>query len=93
MPWAVPQKESVHVSFLYLHRLCLFHQEFSKGTRIAKTILKKEEVGECLLGCHPTKAEGCLFDSQSGHMPGLWIRSLVGARRRGNQPIHVSLSH
>ena len=25
------------------------------------------------------------FDSWSGHLPGLWARSLLGAHRRGNQ--------
>ena len=36
------------------------------------------------------KLKGCWFDSQSGHMPGLWARSLVGVER---QPIDVSLAH
>ena len=28
--------------------------------------------------CWPAEARGCWFDSQSGHMPGLWARSPVG---------------
>ena len=28
------------------------------------------------------KARGCQFDSQSGHMPGLWARSLVGGTHK-----------
>ena len=30
------------------------------------------------------------FGSQSGHMPGLWIHSLVGARMGGNQSAFLS---
>ena len=30
------------------------------------------------------KAKVCCFHSQSGHMPGLWVPSLVGVHTRGN---------
>ena len=31
--------------------------------------------------------KGCKFDSQSGHMPGLWARSPVGGHMRGNHTL------
>ena len=36
------------------------------------------------------KAKGCWFDSQLGHMPGLWAWSLVGMYVRGNQLMFLS---
>ena len=38
------------------------------------------------------KAKGRWFDSQSGHMPGLWARSPFGAHTRGKRQIKF-LSH
>ena len=41
-------------------------------------------------GC---ELKGCWFDSQSGHMPGLWARSPVGGHVRGNNTLmFLSLS-
>ena len=33
------------------------------------------------------KPKGCQFNSQSGHMPGLWTRSPVGGHIRGNHTL------
>ena len=36
--------------------------------------------------------KGHRFNSRSGHKPGLWVQSLVGAHVR-RQPVHVYPSH
>ena len=37
------------------------------------------------VGCTSShKMKGHRFDSRSGHMPGLWVQSPVGAHARGN---------
>ena len=43
-----------------------------------------------LVGHLPPKTEGCLFNSQSGHMPGLQVPSRVGACWRGNWSMFLS---
>ena len=44
------------------------------------------------VGCASScKAKGCWFDSWSGHIPGLWLWSLNGEHRRGNQSMFLSL--
>ena len=43
-----------------------------------------------LVGVSSHKPKGHRFDSQSGHMPRLWVRSLVGACVRGNQLMFLS---
>ena len=66
-----------------------------KGTRISKIILKKNKIRRLILLHFKTyyspdwcgslgwpsslKPRGHWFDSQSGHMPGLWARFLVVA--------------
>ena len=35
---------------------------------------------------------GRQFDSWSGHMPRLWVRSMIGVHAGGNQPMFLSLS-
>ena len=35
------------------------------------------------------KARGHQFNSLSGHMPGLWVQSLVGACMKDNQPMFL----
>ena len=40
-----------------------------------------------VLSCKP---KGHQFDSWSGHMPGLWVWSLVRAHARGNQSMFLS---
>ena len=37
-----------------------------------------------LVGTSSCKPKGCGFDSQSGHMPRLWVWSLVGWHTRSN---------
>ena len=44
-----------------------------------------------LVGVSSSKLEGWGFDSQSGHMPGFWVWSLVGALTGGNQSMFLSL--
>ena len=47
------------------------------------------------LECHPAHWKGCGFDSQSGHMPGLWVQSLGGVHTGGNGSMflsHVNIS-
>ena len=49
------------------------------------------------VGSLPYKLKGHKFESQSGHMPVLWVRSPVGVHARGSQlmflsHINVSLS-
>ena len=36
------------------------------------------------------RVKGRWFDSWSGHMPGLWVRCLVGARMRGDGLMFLS---
>ena len=38
------------------------------------------------------KAKGLQFDSQSGHMPGLWVWALVRVHTKGSQSMFLSLS-
>ena len=45
-----------------------------------------------LLGASSRAADGCGFDSWSGHVPGLWVRSPVGSAMGGNQTMFLSLS-
>ena len=37
-----------------------------------------------LVGCHPTKRKVPSLSLGQGHVPGLWVQSLVGASTRGN---------
>ena len=43
-----------------------------------------------LVGALSYKLKGCGFNSQSGHMPGLRARSLVGAHARGDRLMFLS---
>ena len=43
-----------------------------------------------LVGALFHKPKSCRFNSQSGHMPGLQVRSLVWARMRGNRLVLLS---
>ena len=42
----------------------------------------------CWVSSH--KAKGRQFDSQSGHMPGLWVQSPLGACAGGSQSMFLS---
>ena len=44
-----------------------------------------------LVGVLPCKPKDCVFNSQSGHIPGLWVQLLVGACARGSQLMFLSL--
>ena len=43
-----------------------------------------------LFGVSSCKPKGHGFNSQSGHIPRLWVRSLVGAHTGGNQSMFLS---
>ena len=43
-----------------------------------------------LVGALSYKLKGCGFNSQSGHMPRLWVQSLVGVLMGGNRPMFLS---
>ena len=47
------------------------------------------------VGASSHKPKGCKFNSWSGHMPRLWVLSLVRVHLRGNQsvfPSHIDVS-
>ena len=43
-----------------------------------------------LVGASSVNQKGHWFDSQSRHIPGLQVQSLVGARARGSQSVFLS---
>ena len=45
-----------------------------------------------LVGAWSHKLKGCRLDSQPGHMPRLWVQSVVGACVGGNQSMLLSKS-
>ena len=44
------------------------------------------------VGTSSQKVKGCRFDSRSGHMPGLLVRSLVRVGEKGNGSMFLSFS-
>ena len=61
---------------------------------VKRASIKQEPAGPgwCgLVGMSSGKLKGHQFNSRSGHIPGLWVQSLIGVHTRGNWS--VSLSH
>ena len=43
-----------------------------------------------LVGASPHTPKGCGFDSQSGHIPRLWVLPPVRVHMEGNRPMFLS---
>ena len=64
---------------------CFIHSVLSILYGVSRNIRQPWLVWLSWLENHPVKPKGHGFNSQSGHTPGLQVRSLVGACERGNQ--------
>ena len=79
-----------HTIHMTLHFVISFPQNLRK-------LIKKNNIGTLasmaqVVGALSHRPKGHKFNSQSGHMPRLWVQSPVRAHITGNQSMFLSLS-